>query len=209
MANELRSLRVPSPPYTVDAAASQWMRDVTNTINALPFSIFSTANGPNVSLVTAPQGFFGLEIGSSATKHWVKTSGSTSTGWSPLSITTTPTLSSGTWLPTLSWAGPGNISAASAYVGQWMRVGNTVTASGYVDVDPMTTATATALQISPPVASSFAAVAHAAGTAFASAIAGQGAAIRALAGSGNVEMVWMAGDVSNQPMHYTFTYLVI
>lgn len=206
MANELRSLRVPSPPYTSDAAASQWMRDVTNAINAVPFSIFSTTAGPNASLVTAPQGFLGLEIGSSATKHWVKTSGSTSTGWSPLSLSTVP-VSSGTWLPTL--ANTANVSASSAYIGQWLRVGNNVTASGRVDVDPTLTATATSVYISPPVSSSFAATENAAGTAFASEITGQGAAIRAVAGNANVEMAWVSTDITNQPMYYTFTYRVI
>lgn len=61
------------------------MRSVTDAINGLPLSVFSTSEGPNVSAVTAPEGFLGIEIGSGATRLWIKRSGSTSTGWSALS----------------------------------------------------------------------------------------------------------------------------
>lgn len=90
MANEIRSMVVPYPPSTGSSGLDSWNRSVYNVINNLPFSIFSTANGPNTSLVTAPQGFIGLEIGSGATKLWFKESGSTSTGWSHFSFIRTP-----------------------------------------------------------------------------------------------------------------------
>jgi hypothetical protein len=61
------------------------MREVTSALNDLPLSIFSTANGPNVSNVTAPEGFIGIETGSGATRLWIKRVGSDSTGWSALS----------------------------------------------------------------------------------------------------------------------------
>jgi len=86
VADEIRSFRVPAPPPTKDFAVKRWMDDVTNSINNLPFSIFSTSDGPNQSAVTAPEGFFGIEIGSSSTKFWLKESGSTSTGWSTVSF---------------------------------------------------------------------------------------------------------------------------
>lgn len=204
MANELRSLKVPFPPSTGSANLDQWMRDVTGVINAIPLSIFSTTNGPNVSLVTAPQGFFGVEIGSSATKHWLKTSGSTSTGWSLIN-TSNYTSSSGTWLPSVT--STTNLSAASAYVGQWIRIGNVVTASGRIDVDP-TAADVTVLSLTLPVNTAFSSVADAAGVAFAPGIAGQGAALRGIV-PGTVAMEWIAVDTSNQSMYYTFTYKVI
>lgn len=73
------------PPSTGSADLDSWMRDVTAAINGMPFSVFSTSNGPNVSNVTAPQGFLGIEIGSGATRLWIKHAGSDSTGWSALS----------------------------------------------------------------------------------------------------------------------------
>ena len=207
MANErLRSIRVGIPPSNGDAPVDQWMRDVAGVINELPISIFSTSGGPNASNFTAPEGFLGIETGSSATRFWGKNSGSTSTGWIPFSLTTF-VASSGTWLPTLT--NTTNVSASSAYIGQYVRVGNVVNASVRVDVDPTLTTTATVLRLSPPIASSFGATEQAAGTAFASDIAGQGAAIRALAGAGSLEMAWISGDVSNQAMYCTFTYRVI
>lgn len=86
MANEIRSLRVPAPPSTQSSALDQWMRDVSGVINSLPISIFSTTGGPNASGITAPRGFFGIEVGSSATKFWFKEVGSDNTGWSYVSF---------------------------------------------------------------------------------------------------------------------------
>lgn len=62
------------------------MTEVMQAVNGLPFSQFSTSDGPNQSNVTAPQGFFGIEIGSSSTKFWFKEVGSDSTGWSAVSF---------------------------------------------------------------------------------------------------------------------------
>lgn len=86
MADELRSILVPQPSNTTDFETDRWRQDVTNAINNLPFSIFSSTDGPNQSAITAPEGFFGIEVGnsSSLTKFWFKESGSTSTGWTPL-----------------------------------------------------------------------------------------------------------------------------
>ena len=74
------------PPSVGTALVDNWNRQVATAINNLPFSIFSTANGPNVSKITAPEGFIGFEVGSSNTKLWVKYSGSTSTGWKEIQI---------------------------------------------------------------------------------------------------------------------------
>ena len=81
----LRPRRIPLPPKTDNPAVDAWMREVSEAVNGLPLSYFSTADGPNTSNVTAPQGFLGIEIGSSTTRLWIKQSGSTSIGWSALS----------------------------------------------------------------------------------------------------------------------------
>jgi hypothetical protein len=61
--------------------------DLKQAIEGLPFSYFSTADGPNTSGVSAPLGFLGIEIGSCATKLWFKQEASSlTTGWSQVSL---------------------------------------------------------------------------------------------------------------------------
>lgn len=77
----LRPRRVPIPPPSGNARIDAWMREVADAVNGLPLSYFSTSDGPNTSRVTAPQGFLGIEVGSSATRFWIKEEGSGGTGW--------------------------------------------------------------------------------------------------------------------------------
>lgn len=74
---------LPPAPQIDDSNLQNWFYEVKDSIDGLPFSTFSTSDGPNQSAVTAPEGFIGVEVGSSSTKFWFKESGSTSTGWSP------------------------------------------------------------------------------------------------------------------------------
>jgi hypothetical protein len=82
----LRPLGVPRPPPVDDPAVQDWMQQVTAAIEGLPFSYFSTADGPNTSSVTAPVGTLGIEIGSSATKLWVKET-APAAGWGEVDTT--------------------------------------------------------------------------------------------------------------------------
>lgn len=116
-------------------------------------------------------------------------------------------IASGTYTPTLT--NVANLDASTAYECQWIRVGNVVTVSGKVDVDPNLTATSTQLGISLPIASNFGAAEDCAGAAAASAIAGQSAAILADTANDRAQMQWVAGDVTNQPHYFTFSYTVI
>lgn len=111
-----------------------------------------------------------------------------------------------TYTPTLT--GVTNVGASTAYQCQYMRVGNIVNVSGKVDVDP-TAAGATQLGISLPIASNLGAAEDCAGTAFASGVAGQGAAILGDAANNRAEMNWVAVDTTNQPMLFSFTYRII
>lgn len=115
--------------------------------------------------------------------------------------------SSGTYTPMLT--NVVNLTASTAYQCQWMRVGNIITISGKVDVDPILTATSTQLGISFPVASNLANTEDCAGTAFAPDVAGQGAAILGDAVNDRAQMQWMSVDVTNQPFYFTFTYEVL
>lgn len=116
-------------------------------------------------------------------------------------------LASGTYTPTLT--NVANLAASTAYQCQWSRVGNVVTVSGKVDVDPTLTATSTQLGISLPIASNLATAQDLGGCAFASGITGQGAAILADTTNDRAQMQWLAGDVTNQAMFFVFVYEVL
>jgi hypothetical protein len=63
-----------------------FLSQVAAALNELPaFSIFSTADGPNASGITASVGAIGIEIGSSGTKLWQKIGPSSTTGWASIS----------------------------------------------------------------------------------------------------------------------------
>lgn len=116
-------------------------------------------------------------------------------------------LAAGTYTPTLT--NVANLDASTAYQCQYMRVGNTVTVSGRVDIDPTLAATSTQLGISLPVASALSATNQLAGTAAASSVAGQVAAILGDATNDRATLQYVSSDVTNQPMYFTFTYQVL
>lgn len=114
--------------------------------------------------------------------------------------------SHGTYTPTLT--GVANVAASTSYAAQWLRVGNTVLVSGRVDVDP-TAAASTQLGLSLPVASNLTAANECAGTAASPTIAGQSAAILGDAANNRAQLEWVAVDVTNQPMYFVFSYVVL
>lgn len=114
-------------------------------------------------------------------------------------------LASGTYTPTLT--NVANLDASTAFACQYTRVGNVVTVSGKVSVDP-TAGAATQLGISLPIASDVSANEKVAGTSNASAIAGQSAAVLGDATNNRAQMEWIASDVTNQPMYFSFTYSI-
>lgn len=73
----------------------------------------------------------------------------------------TPTLASGTWTPTVTSVA--NVASSTAYVCLYSRVGNTVTVSGVVDIDPTSADIATTFDLSLPVASAFTLITDASG----------------------------------------------
>lgn len=122
-------------------------------------------------------------------------------------IDNNPIPSSGVYTPTLTNAA--NLDASTAYVCQYLRVNNIVMVSGKVDVNPTLAATSTGLGISLPIASNFGATEDCCGAAFASGIAGQGAAILADSINDRAQMQWIAGDLTNQAMYFSFIYRII
>ena len=116
-------------------------------------------------------------------------------------------IDAGTYSPTLT--NVGNIDASTAYDAQYLRVGATVFVSGKVDVNPTTPAALTQLGISLPIASNIGAFEDVGGAAACNAIAGQSAAIIGDPTNNRAEMDWIAGDVTNQAMFFSFGYQVI
>lgn len=111
----------------------------------------------------------------------------------------TPTLTNGT-----------NVAGSAAYECQYLRVGNTVTVSGKLDVDPTAAGpTYTEIGISLPIASNIGAVEDCCGTANGYAITSESAVIMGDAANNRATMAWNTVNLSNHGMHFEFTYQVI
>lgn len=113
---------------------------------------------------------------------------------------------SGTYTPTLT--GVTNVTSTTARKCQWMRVGNVVTVSGQMDIDPAGTGL-TVVGISLPVASDFGTAYECGGAGHAPALAGHGAAVYADATNNRAELSYVDSVGSNDVMTFTFTYEVI
>lgn len=113
----------------------------------------------------------------------------------------------GTWTPTLTNAA--NISASTAYLSHYARIGTMVICAGRVDLDPTLAATSTQLGISLPIASNFGNSFECGGTANAPNIAGQSAAIIGDTTNDRAELRYLSGDVTNQPFWFVFMYRII
>ncbi len=107
-----------------------------------------------------------------------------------------------TYTPTLT--NVTNLAASTAYQCQYLQIGNTILVSGKVDVDP-TAAAATELGISLPVASNFGATEDCAGTGAWLAVQ-QSAAILADTANDRASMQWLASDLANRSVYFSFAY---
>lgn len=115
-------------------------------------------------------------------------------------------ITSGTYTPTLT--NVANLDSSATYAAQYIRVGSVITVSGRVDIDP-TAAGSVRLGISLPVASAFVSARQCAGTASATSVAGQSAAILADVANARAELQYIAVDTASRAMYYTFTYTVV
>ena len=116
------------------------------------------------------------------------------------------TLGFGTYTPTLT--NLNNLSASTPHVCQYLRVGNVVTVSGYLEIDPVAASSFTSLNVSLPIASTFTASEQCCGTAFCNVVSGQGAAFFADGANGAV-MQLIAVSTANQFMSFSFTYRIV
>jgi hypothetical protein len=114
---------------------------------------------------------------------------------------------SGTYTPTLT--NTTNIDASTAFVCQYMRVGNVVTVSGRVDIDP-TAAGRIVLGMTLPIASNLAAATQAGGTFSSSGLATVN--VGSISGDLTNDRATFDGvvvSIVNTNFHFSFTYLVI
>jgi hypothetical protein len=116
-----------------------------------------------------------------------------------------PTLADGTYTPTVTAVA--NLSDQAPYTNQYLRVGNTVTVSGFVYVDPTVVTTTTQVGISLPVASNFANIEDLAGTAV--SVGGEKAALYADAANNRAMLEWVTSTIAAFAFAYTFTYRII
>lgn len=113
----------------------------------------------------------------------------------------------GTYTPALTSVA--NVTASTPYVCQYYRVGNQVTVSGKVDIDPTAGATLTQLGISLPIASNFGAAENCGGTAVA-AVPSYAASIAADLTNDRAQLDYTTVfDVANRSFFFSFTYRVI
>lgn len=118
---------------------------------------------------------------------------------------TAPTANSGTYLPVLFKEV--NLDAAVAYPAQWSQTGKVVTVSGRVDVDP-TAAAQTQMGMTIPVKSNIQQAYQLGGTAVATEVASECAAIQGDTGNNRATFKWITVSAANHAMFFTFTYLV-
>jgi hypothetical protein len=110
--------------------------------------------------------------------------------------------SSGTYTPT--WTGLANVTSVTAFSCQYMRVGDTVTVSGWVTIDPVSDNTPTSLSFSLPINSNTASVNFLNGTA----VTQGGGAAASISGYGSnfgeFEVIPSLDTAVNYSFHFTY-----
>jgi hypothetical protein len=114
----------------------------------------------------------------------------------------------GTYTPTLT--NTTNIGASTAYLSQWVRVGNVVTVSGKIDIDITTTLLASDLGVSLPIASAFTNERDCGGIATSDSEQTANIRIKADATNDRAQFVWTGqAGTGNLSYSFTFTYLIL
>jgi len=114
---------------------------------------------------------------------------------------------SNSYTPTLT--NVANIAASTAYLCYYTRIGNVVTVSGRVDIDPTVATISTQLGISLPIPTSFSGE-DLFGIATSPSVQGYSAAIFADATNDRAQLQFVVGtDVANRGWYFTFTYIIL
>jgi hypothetical protein len=169
----------------------------TGTVRPIKFQIDgSTALGISTgSVISMPQ------LGSTGNRLIARNSSSElyDTGIDPANI---PTLASGTYTPTLT--GTSNVNASTAYQCQYSRIGDVITVSGKIQIDPTATA-ATVIRISLPVTTDFANEYECAGTGALIISTNEAASIKADVTNNEAELRYVSEGTTTD-IFFQFTY---
>jgi hypothetical protein len=176
----------------IKASINAYVYDTSGTGAGLDFYVSS--NGTTLTKAARMTETGGLEITRTAV-----TSPATSDG----------NIYSGTYTPTITSVT--NVAANTAAVCQYMRVGNVVTVSGQVTIDPTAAApTNTEFRMSLPIASNFAATRQACGTFFGFDLGStQAGSISASTTNDEFVFRYVANDTANRAFQFNATYLII
>ena len=119
-----------------------------------------------------------------------------------------PRMVVGTYTPTQT--GVSNVAANTAYLCRYVRIGDQVTVTGQVAIDPTAAApTSTELGVSLPIASDFASLQEDCSGVFASNSINQSGLIAADTGNNRAQFLFSATSTANAAYKFTFTYVVI
>lgn len=121
---------------------------------------------------------------------------------------TTPAIQSGTYTPGLTSI-TNVFGTPAAQASQWMRVGNVVTVSGIIEVEPASSASDTVVAVSLPIASSLTADEHLSGTAGSQLDARYGGCVYGAPASDTAYVRFYGVASSTHPVCYHFTYVVL
>jgi len=178
------------------------------TTNRIPYATSSSTIGDNSGLTFNSTGAIvtagGLVLSSTPTLNDAATqmlSRNSSTG-----AVEYTTIASSNYTPTLT--NISNLDSSVPYICQYMRVGSRVTVSGIFEVNPTLTATLTELGISLPIASTLTSGGTFGGVASSTAVAGMTGGIVSDTTNDRATLKFVATDVNNTIMAFTFTYYI-
>lgn len=211
---QIRSLYKPSEWGWVEHSSTASVASQTTVKVAANVTSDYTA-GRRIRMTGGSAIMFGYIVSSSFTAETtvtlVKDSGSLSASMSIVAVSAaydknSALLQSGVYTPTLS--NVSLINASTAYECQYLRVGNTVTVSGRVDIHPTAALTTIELGISLPIASNFGALSDCAGTT-ASPGFQEAMPINADIANDRAKIDGLSATATNHAVYFTFTYQVI
>ena len=187
-----------------------WIYNANADASVITISTQAGESVDGTTTVSTNTPYASLKVASNGTK-WIGATKASSGIFSSVS-TSTLFIAAGqvyasTYTPTLSSIA--NLDGSTTYASRFWRLGNQVSVSGRVDVNPTLTATQTTLGITLPVASAFANANDCYGVAACNSIAGMSAAIYAEPTNDQAQMQWVATDINSNAMFYTFMYPIL
>lgn len=122
-------------------------------------------------------------------------------------VSSKPNLDDGTYTPTIT--NGANVAASTPSACQYMRVGDTVTVSGTVAIDPTADATVTKFEMSLPIASGISGENQLAGTMVTQTTTQDYGPIYGNTTSHEAQFDWTTHNTGNHALYFHFTYRIV